>query len=108
MFQEASGLAGRRCCHFLWRSCTYDLSSCRSAFRTYIYNVIGCFYNIHIVFNNNDSISFFYKLIQYAHKYPYIFEMQAGGRLVEDIKGFARIAFGEFGGQFYPLTFATR
>ena len=34
--------------------------------------------------------------------------MQARGRLIQNIKGFTRIFFGQFSSQFYPLRFTSR
>ena len=60
------------------------------------------------MFDDNNCISFIYQLIQNRHQHTYIFKMQTGSRLIQNINGFTRIALRKFCCQLHALTLTTR
>ena len=59
------------------------------------------------MFNHDHRIASVHQLIQHTQQYVYIFEVQTGGRFVEDIQCFPGIFFGQFSRQFHPLGFTS-
>ena len=55
--------------------------------------------------NHDDCIAFVDKPLQDKEQFAYIFEMQAGGRLVENVDGFAGGAPLQLGRQLDSLRF---
>lgn len=79
-----------------------------TSFGTYVDDVVGNLYHIEIMLDDDDGIALVRQFVQYAEQQPYVLEMQACRRLVQDIQRASRVAFGEFGRQFYTLALATR
>ena len=55
--------------------------------------------------DDDDGVATVHQPIQYIHEYSDVFEVQACGWFVKDIKCLASIFLREFGGQFDTLTF---
>ena len=58
--------------------------------------------------NDNHRIALVHQTVQHVHQYPDVFEVQACGRLVQNIHGLACIAFRKFSGELHTLAFASR
>ena len=70
--------------HLLRCSAAYEVSSAVSTFRTKVDDVVGTFYQIHVVFYHNQTMAFFNERIESLEQFFYVVEVQTGGRLVED------------------------
>ncbi len=82
-------------------------SAAVTTFGAEVYDVVGYFYYVEIVFYYEDGIAAVNEFVQYVEQVLYVLEMQAGCWLVEDIKCFAGISFCKFGAEFYALCLAT-
>ena len=58
------------------------------------------------MFDYNHRIALLNELVHHLKEDFYVFEMQAGRRLVKDVEGVARPPFPKFGGKFHPLAFS--
>ena len=59
------------------------------------------------MFDDDYGISLFHELLQHIQQHLYVFEMQAGGRLVKNVEGISRAFLGEFGRELHPLAFSS-
>ena len=79
-----------------------------SGFGTEVDEMVGLAKDVEIVFDDDDGIATCDEALEHVHEHFDVFEMETSGWLVEDVEGVARVAFGEFGGEFDALAFATR
>ena len=84
-----------------------DISAAATALGSHVDDVIGEFDDVEIVLDDDDGVAAVYQSLQYVHQDTDVFEMQTGGRFVEDIERLASVALAEFGGEFYALALAT-
>ena len=68
---------------------------------------VGCFDHVEVVLDDDHGVAVVAQLVEHAQQEGDVGEMQAGGRLVEDVERAAGIALGEFQGQFDALCLAT-
>ena len=85
-----------------------NFASAVAAFRAKINGPVSRFYDVQIVFDDDDSIAMIAQTVQYPQQLFDIVEVQAGSGFIEDVQGVAGVAFGEFPGQFDTLRFTTR
>src|ERR1700694_5425517 len=83
-----------------------DLSAAAAALGAEVNNMVCYLDHVHIVLDHQYGIAPVHELIQHFQQMMDVFKMQTGGRLVENIKSFARVALGQLGGQLYPLRLA--
>ena len=93
---------------FFWGAGGDHLSAFPSPFGTHVDDVVGKFDDIEVVLYHDDRVASVDDALEHIHEDADVFEMQASGRLVEDIERFSRIAFRQFGGKFHPLAFPSR
>ena len=62
----------------------YNVSTLISTFRSEIDYIIGTFDDIHIMFNDNDTVSPANQCVESIQKFANIMEMKSGSRLVKD------------------------
>lgn len=89
--------------YLLRRAHRHDLPTATAAFRPEINDPVCRLDYVQIVFNNHNGIA---PILQFVQDFQQLFdvvEMQASGRLVQDIQGLAGIALGQFAGQLHPL-----
>ena len=85
-----------------------NFTAATSAFGTHIDDIVGHLDDIEIMLDDDDRIATVDQLIEDIHQDSDILEMEACGRLVEEVDGASRIALGKLGGKFYALALATR
>ena len=73
---------------FFGRAFGDDFAAARAAFGSEVYYVIGGFYDIEIMFDNDEAAAVFDQGAKGGEQFIYIVEMQAGRRFVEDEKRF--------------------
>ena len=83
-----------------------DRTTSVTAFRAQINEIISCFDDIEIMFNDNDRISAIDEELQDIHQLVDIRRMQPRRRFVEDIQRAPGTSLGKLCRQFYPLCFS--
>ncbi len=94
--------------HFFGCTLKNNLTTRFTSFGAEVDNVVGCFNNIHVVFNDNNRISQIDQTVEYFQQDPDIFKMQAGSWFIEDIHRFSGAFSGEFRSEFHPLCLSAR
>ena len=93
--------------NFFWGAGGDDVSAVNvAALGAEIDDVVGGFHDLEIMLDNDDSITLIYQRVKYLKQAPHVFEVQPGGRLVQDIKRLAGCATRQFLGQLDPLRFS--
>ena len=59
-----------------------QLTASSSAFRSHVDDVVGEFYHVEIMLDDDYGIAFVHELLYDVHENSYILEMQSCGRLV--------------------------
>ena len=85
-----------------------DLPAVASAFGAYVDDVVGAFDDIEVVLHNQYGVALVHEPLQNKEQGAYVFEMQAGGRLVEDEHCRCMCLQGEELGEFHTLVLAPR
>ena len=79
------------------RSGSYDVSPVNvAALGSKIDDVIGCFDNLEIMLDDDDSIALIYERMKDLEQSPHVFEVQSRGRLIQDIERLAGCASRQF------------
>jgi len=63
----------------------HNLTTCMTTFRANIDDMVGYFYNIHVVFNDHNRITLFNQFMEYIEQVLNIFKVQTCSRFVKDI-----------------------
>src|SRR5690625_5825422 len=82
-----------------------DGAATAAAFRPHIDHPVGVFDHVEIVFNYDHGVSLIDQNLQHAQKAMNIFEVQARGRLIEDVNRTSRRAFTKLRSEFDALRF---
>lgn len=88
------------------RTFRHQLPAAAAAFRAHVDDPVGGFNHVEVVFDDDDGVAVIAQFVQHTEQLLDVVEVQAGGGFVEDVEGFAGVAFGQFFGQFHPLRFA--
>ena len=107
-FQESWRVAFLRLRYFFRSSGCKHLTATSSAFRTDVDDVVGKFYDVEVVLDNDYGIALVHELLNNIHQNANVFEMQTRSRLVEDVESLARVALSQFCSQLYTLAFTSR
>ena len=83
-----------------------DFAATIATFRPDINGPVCRFYDIQVMFDDDNCIAVIAQTVQYAQQLFNIVEVQTGGRFIENVQGVAGVAFGELPGQFDALCFA--
>ena len=83
-----------------------DLASAVAAFQAQVDNPIGGLDYVKIVLDDDDGVAVIAQSVQYAEQLFNVKEMQAGGRLIENIERIAGVALGQFARQLDALRLA--
>jgi len=97
MFHFGNLLGGAFCNYF---------PSFVASFGADIDNPVAVFYDVEIVLYDNDAVPFIDEFPQNFKQVLDILEVQAGGRLVENVEGFTGLYFSKFGRELDALCFA--
>ena len=79
-----------------------------AAFRPHVDHPVGGLHHFEVVLDHHDRIALVDQLVQHLHQLGDVVEMQAGGRLVEDVEGAAGGALAELLRELDALRFAAR
>ena len=89
------------------RASCYYLSALASTFRAQIDHPVGCFDDIEVVLDDYYRIACIYEPTKHPQQFAYVFKVQSGSRLVQNIHSPTGRAFLQFGAQLHSLGFAT-
>ncbi len=85
-----------------------EAAAARAAIGAEFDHPVGAGDDVEVVLDDDDGVAGLAQLEQHAQQQFDVGEVQAGGGLVEDVKGAAGVAFGEFERQLHPLRLAAR
>ena len=106
MGEVAAGVAFGGCCDLFRGAGGDDAAAAVAAFGAEVDDVVGGFDDLQIVLDDNDGVAGVDQSVEDFEEFADVFEMQAGGGLIQDVEGAAGGAFGEFLGEFDALGFA--
>ena len=106
--EELACVAGRALGHFLRCAGDHYLAAPVTALRPEVDQPVGSLYHIEVVLDDDHRIALFDQAVEHPEQLADIFEMQAGGRFVENVQRPAGRTFRQLGRQFYPLSLAPR
>ena len=79
-----------------------------AAFGPKVEHPVGGLHHIQVVLDDDNRVARIDQFVEHFQQLLYVLEVQAGGRLVEDVQCTARRAFREFLGEFHALGLAAR
>src|ERR1043166_2109672 len=85
-----------------------DAAALRAAFGAEVYDVVGALYHVEVVLDDDDGVAQRDEALQNVEQLVHVGEVEAGGRLVEDVDGAARGALREFARELDALGLAAR
>ncbi len=91
--------------HLFRRPYGDDLATLGAAFRPQVHQPVSGLDHVQVVFDHHHGVAVVTKAVQHVEQLLDIGEVQACGRLVEDIQGLAGVALGQLAGQLDPLGF---
>ena len=77
-----------------------------AAFGAHVDDPVGRFDHVQLMFDHNDSIAQIHQALEHVEQALDVFEVQAGGGLVEDVERAAGLALAQFARQLDALRFA--
>ena len=84
--------------NLFWGARDHDLSSLVSPFWAKVNDPIGTADHIEVVLDHQDRVALIHQPLHHIHQLVHIKEAEAGGGLVDQIKGFASSPLGKLGG----------
>src|SRR5262249_21180165 len=94
--------------YFFRCALSHDPAAFLAALRPQVDDPVRALNNVQVMFDYYYGIAERNKLMQHLEQPAYIFEMQAGGRLIQYVDCPARRSLGQLAGQLDSLGFATR
>lgn len=104
--QEARRVRLLATAHLLRRAGHQDAATTGAPFRPQIDDPVGGFDDVQVVLNDDYGVAPIPQLVQHLEQLLDVVEVQARGRLVQDVEGLAGVAFGELPRQLDPLRLA--
>ena len=92
----------------LGRALGHDPAAARAAFRPHVDQPVGGLDHLEIVLDHDHRVAGVDQRVQHLQQLPDVLEMQAGGRLVQDVDGLAGGAPAQLLGELDPLRLAAR
>ena len=83
LFQECSRIGTFALRHFFGGAFSNDLASCVATFGTQVDDPVGDFYDVQIVFDDDDGMACFDELMEHGQEFLDVLEMQSGGWFIE-------------------------
>ena len=77
-----------------------------AAFGPNVDEVVAHFQHVEVVLDDHHSVALVHEFVEHIDEQLDVLEMQARGRLVEDVQGASRADPCQFGGEFDALCFA--
>ena len=90
----------------LGSSCSQDSPTPLTSFRSEIDNMVGAFYDLHVMLDHDNGMALLDKLFEDPKQPLDIMEMKTGSRLIEDKKRACLFCFSHMGGELEPLRLA--
>lgn len=106
--KETSGVGIFVLRHFLRRACSDDPPSLVPPFRPEVDEVVGGFYDVNVVLDDNDAVAHIDETVDHIEQPLYVHKVESRRRLVEEVDGIARSLFPELLGKPQPLRLAAR
>ena len=107
-FQVAARIAVRAGRYFVRCAAHDHVAALRASFRTEVDDVVGTFYDIHVVFDDDERVAAQDEGVESRQQAFDVMEMQPRGRFVEDENGRFHLFHAEIVGQFHALVLAAR
>lgn len=107
-FQVAARIAVRAGRYFVRCAAHDHVAALRASFRTEVDDVVGTFYDIHVVFDDDERVAAQDEGVESRQQAFDVMEMQSRGRFVEDENGRFHLFHSEIVGQFHALVLAAR
>ena len=85
-------MAGFGVAYYFWHTGGQDLPSAVSSFGAEIDDPVGSFYDVKVVFDDDDGVAVIGQSMQHAEQHLDVLEVQAGGRFVENVQCAAGVA----------------
>jgi hypothetical protein len=108
VLQVAAGPAGLDLGHVLGRAHGDDLAAAVAAFGTEVQQPVGGLHDVEVMLDDDHGVALVDQLVQHFQQLLGVLEVQAGGRLVEDVERAAGGALAELLGQLHALGLAAR
>lgn len=96
------------CDQMLWRSLGDDRATSIAALGTKVDEPVAGLHHIEVVLDDDYRVTFVDESLQHQQQLVHVFEVQAGGGLVENVDCLAGGTSLQLGGQLHALGFATR
>ena len=87
------------------RSGGHDEPSAGTCFRAHVNQPIALLDDVHVVFDHNDRVPKIHQSVEHFQQLRNIFEVQPGGRFVQQIQGTTGVGARKFRRQFHALGF---
>ena len=94
--------------NFLWRAFGNHFAAAQTALWTHINNMIGAFYDVEIVFDNNHRVAALDQLVENMQLFFDVGAMQTGGRFIQYIQCLPCTAPTQLAGELDALALASR
>jgi len=91
--------------HFFGCAGRHQLAAFVTAFRAEVNHPVRVFDDVQVVFNNDNRIAFVHEFSQNVQQALHILKVQARGRLIQNVKGFAGLGARQFRGKLDALGF---
>ena len=82
--------------HILGRAGRDDLAALVATLRAEVDDPVGGLDDLQIVFDHDHGVALLHQRLEHVEQFADVFEMEAGGGLVEDVEGVAGGAAAEF------------
>ena len=92
--------------NLLRRSARHDVPAVRARFRAQVDDPVGRLDHVEIVLDHDDRVALVDEAIEHFEQLGQVVEVQAGGRLVEQVQRLAGVRPSKLGRQFHALRFA--
>jgi len=92
----------------LGRPLRHDATTQLATLGSQVDHPIGGLHDVEVVLDDDDRVAFVHQPVQHFQQQSYVLEVQSGRRLVQDVQGSARVAFGELSRELHALGFAAR
>ena len=77
-----------------------------AALRAQVDDPVGGLDDVEVVLDHDHAVALVHQPVQHLEQQPHVLEVEAGGRLVEDVERAAGVALGQLGGELDPLGLA--
>src|SRR6267142_2467906 len=108
MAESLAGVGPLHAGHLLGGALRDEAAAVFATFGAKVDDPVGVADYVEVVLDDDDGVAEIGEAMQDVEQLLNVVEVQAGGRLVEQVEGLAGLALAEFAGQLDALRFATR